>query len=190
MVWSVFWKVSQVWEPERKMALPLPSVNHRGLFGNGYNGPVAPVFAVTVIVAEADLVESATLVAVTEKPPATPPALYKPEAETVPPLALHVTEVFEVPVTEAVNCCVPPACNDAEVGEIVTATTDCAVAVTCAEADFVESAVLVAVTVYVPAVFGAVYNPEAETVPALALHVTAVFEIPVTVAVNCCVAPV
>jgi hypothetical protein len=49
-----------------------------------------------------------------------------------------------VPVTVAVNCCVPPVVNDAEVGEIETAT---AVTVTVAEADLVLSAALVAVTV-------------------------------------------
>ena len=49
------------------------------------------------------------------------------------------------PVTVAVNCCVAPICSDAEVGLIVIATgID---TVTVAEADFVESATLVAVTV-------------------------------------------
>jgi hypothetical protein len=44
---------------------------------------------------------------------------------------------------------------EADVGEIVTAT-DGAVTVTCADAVLVESATLVAVTVKVPTVFGAV----------------------------------
>lgn len=34
------------------------------------------------------------------------------------------------------------------------------------------------------------YSPEVETEPAVADQVTAVFELPVTVEVNCCVAPV
>jgi hypothetical protein len=106
---------------------------------------------------------------------------------TVPPVADQVTAVFVVPVTVAVNCCVPPVSNEAEVGLIVTAT---AVTVTVAEADLVVSATLVAVTVYVPAVPGAVYRPLVLTVPPVADQVTAVFVLPVTVAVNCCVEPV
>ena len=54
------------------------------------------------------------------------------------------------------------------------------------------AAELVAVTVTVCCVAieaGAVYRPVAETVPTagLTVHVTAVFELPVTVAVSCCV---
>ena len=122
------WKLSQVWDPDRKMALPLPSVSHPGLFAKGCKGPVAPALALTVTDADADLVVSATLVAVTEKVPAVTPALYTPDAETMPPVALQVTAVLDVPVTVALNCCVAPACNDVEVGEIVT-TTGGAVAV-------------------------------------------------------------
>jgi hypothetical protein len=48
-----------------------------------------------------------------------------------------------VPVTLAVNCCVPPVCKEAEVGLMLTAT---AVTVTVADADFVVSATLVAFT--------------------------------------------
>jgi len=40
----------------------------------------------------------------------------------------------------------------------------------------------------VPAVEGAVNRPELETVPPVADHVMLVLELPVTVAVNCCVA--
>lgn len=36
------------------------------------------------------------------------------------PLTSHVTPVFVVPLTEAVNCCVTPVCNVALAGEIVT----------------------------------------------------------------------
>jgi hypothetical protein len=68
------------------------------------------------------------------------------------------------------------------------------VTVTCAEADFEGSATEVAVTVTemeLPEMLeGAVYNPLALTVPPpLADQVTLVLEVPVTVAVNCCVTP-
>jgi hypothetical protein len=114
-------------------------------------------------------------------------AVYSPEDDTVPPVALHVTAVLSEPVTVAVNCCVAPGASAAEVGERVTTTPAGAVTVTAAEADFVVSTALVAVTLYVPAVLGAVYRPVAETVPPVALHVTAPLLEPVTVAVNCCV---
>jgi hypothetical protein len=60
----------------------------------------------------------------------------------------------------------------------------------------VVSALLVTLTVCEPAAAGAVYNPTVETVPTVVLppdtpstdHVTAVLVVPVTVAVNCCVA--
>ncbi len=61
--------------------------------------------------------------------------------------------------------------------------------VTADEADLVLSAALVAVTVYGPAVLGAVYRPLEEMVPPLVDQLTAVFVVPLTVAVNCCVAP-
>ena len=59
------------------------------------------------------------------------------------------------PLTVAVNCRVALVKSEAEVGEMVTATTG-ALTVTVAEADLVLSATLVAVTVKVPAVPGAV----------------------------------
>lgn len=99
----------------------------------------------------------------------------------VPPVALHVTAVLVVPVTVAVNCCVRPVRSATDVGLTVTPT---AVTVTVADADFVGSAALVALTVYVPAVAGAVYKPELVTVPPVALQVTAVFVVPTTLAVN------
>jgi hypothetical protein len=108
----------------------------------------------------------------------------------VPPVAVQVTAVFELPVTVAVNCCVLLVCRLAELGLIVIDTTGgVAVTVTAAEAALVVSAALVAVTVNVPAVAGAVYNPLAVMVPPVAVHVTPAFELPVTVAVNCCVPP-
>jgi hypothetical protein len=65
------------------------------------------------------------------------------------------------------------------------------VTVTVAEALWLGSAWLVAVTVTVVLALtvGAVKSPELETDPAAADQVTAVFVVPVTVAVNCWVAP-
>ena len=75
----------------------------------------------------------------------------------MPPVAVQVTAVFELPVTVAVNCCVLLVCRLAELGLIVIDTTGgVAVTVTAAEAALVVSAALVAVTVNVPAVAGAV----------------------------------
>jgi hypothetical protein len=67
-----------------------------------------------------------------------------------------VTPVLLEPVTVAVNCCVLLVRIDVEGGEMVTATSGGVLTVTIAEADFVLSAVLLAVTVYVPAALGAV----------------------------------
>ena len=61
-------------------------------------------------------------------------------------MADQVTAVLLLPLTAAVNCCVPLVCSEAEVGEIVTDTTGAALTVTVAEADLVVSAALVAVT--------------------------------------------
>src|SRR5713101_2864125 len=60
-----------------------------------------------------------------------------------------------------------------------------------ADALWVGAATLVAVTVTVVAAFtdGAVNNPDADTVPALADQVTAVWLVPLTLALNCCEAP-
>ena len=77
-----------------------------------------------------------------------PGAVYRPELETVPtvalppvtPLTCQVTVVLLVFCTVAVNCCVPPTATVADAGEIVTLTGAAAVIVTCAEADFVASA--------------------------------------------------
>ena len=96
-----------------------------------------------------------------------------------------------MPVTVAVNCCVPPVMREAEVGLMLTAIGGGGAAtVTVAVANLVVSATLVARTVNVPAAAGAVYRPLVETVPPVADQVTAVLEVPVTVAVNCCVLPV
>ena len=68
---------------------------------------------------------------------------------------------------------------------------DDAVTVTAALPDLVGSAALVAVTVaaVVEETVGAVYNPEFETVPGDAVQVTATFEVLLTSAVNCWIAP-
>jgi hypothetical protein len=60
------------------------------------------------------------------------------------PATVHVTAVFVVPVTVAVNCCVPRRITVAEVGETVIAT---GVMVTVAVADLVLSACEVETTV-------------------------------------------
>ncbi len=72
----------------------------------------------------------------------------------------------------------------------VTDTATGTVTVTVAEADLELSATLVALTVYVPGVPGAVYKPVLLTAPPVADHVTDVLAEPVTVAVNCWVLPV
>src|SRR6185369_13820656 len=61
--------------------------------------------------------------------------------------------------------------------------------VTFAVADLVESACDFAVTAKLPAVAPAVKRPDDVIVPPVALQVTAGLDVPVTVAVNCCVAP-
>jgi hypothetical protein len=101
---------------------------------------------------------------------------------------LHVTAVFDVPVTVALNWCVPP--SSTLTADSVTATltgTWC----TSAEPDFVGSNCSLATTVTVASLgmdAGAVYIPDAVMVPQpvpVQLHVTAVEDVFVTVAVNC-----
>ena len=119
------------------------------------------------------MVESATLVAVTVTvvPEPTPAKDKSPVLEMVPELALHVTEVFVVFTTVAVNCSVKPDGTDAVFGETLTDTAG-AVTVMVAFPVFVVSCELVAVTLTDPAVAGAVNFPFASIVPALADHVT------------------
>jgi hypothetical protein len=72
----------------------------------------------------------------------------RPEFEMVPAVAVQVTDVFELPLTVAVNCRVAPVCTEVEVGEIETVTPDVeAVTLTVADADLLGSATLVARTV-------------------------------------------
>lgn len=146
----------------------------------------------SVTVAEADFDLSALLVAVTLIVPAVPPAVNRPAGETEPPDADHVTDLSAtLPCTAAVNCCVASVRMLAVVGEIETPVTVGALTVTEAEADFDLSARLVAVTVTLPAVAGAVSTPAALIVPAEVDHVMPLLEtVPVTLAVNCCEPPV
>ena len=77
---------------------------------------------VTATAAEADLLVSATLVAVTTKLPGFIGAAYVPSEEMLPPLARQVTEVLLVPLTLAANCWLLPHCSDVELGITATAT--------------------------------------------------------------------
>jgi hypothetical protein len=137
-----------------------------------------------------------------------PGAVYSPVAEIVPivelpptvPLTLHVTDVFVEFTTVAVNCCAAAGATVTLDGATLTVTGGGAggETVTVAEPMAVGLAALVACTVTVAGLgiaAGAVYNPEAEIVPTVALppatpptlHVTAVLLELVTVAANCLV---
>jgi hypothetical protein len=73
--------------------------------------------------------------------------VYRPLEDTLPAVADQFTAVLLLPVTVALNCCVPLLNIEADTGEIVTPTTGAALTVTFADADLVVSAALVAVTV-------------------------------------------
>src|ERR1019366_4622382 len=103
-------------------------------------------------------------------------------------LSSHVTPPLEAPPTVAVSCWVWEAVRVAESG--VSEMLTWGVSVTVALAYLVGSATLVAFTVTVCAaamLAGAVYRPAAEIVPTfgLSVHVTALLEVPPTVAVYC-----
>ena len=114
--------------------------------------------------AEADSPGSATLVAVTftvAGEGATEGAEYtadEPLVETVPhreplqpaPVTLHLTAEFELPGTLALKVCVPAVGTEAVVGLTPKATVRAATTVMDAEADFIGSATLVALTVTIP----------------------------------------
>ena len=109
----------------------------------------------TVSCADPDALVDATEVATTLKVAGegtvdgavyTPELLIEPHPE-VHPDKLQVTAVFVVPVTLAVNCCCFPVDTCAVDGDTETETDEAAVMVMLAEADFVESATDVAVTV-------------------------------------------
>ena len=113
------------------------------------------------------------------------------------PFTLQVT-VFDGepgPVTLAVNAWPAPVETVADVGE--TAITIPSVSVTMPDAAALLSALLAAVIVIVGGdgiALGAVYKPLGVIVPAFTFppatpptdHVTLLFEVPVTVAWNCC----
>jgi hypothetical protein len=142
-----------------------------------------------VTLAEAVFVASATEVAVTAKPPVVVPAVNNPPLDTVPPVAVQVTPVFELPVTVAENCRVCPGCKVTLVGDTEICTLGAACTVTAAVPDLLESATEVAVTVKLPGVAPAVKTPPADIVPPVAVQVTEVLEDPVTEAVNVCWPP-
>src|SRR5438034_1297839 len=117
------------------------------------------------------------------------------------PSTSHVTLVLLLPVTVGVNVIVWPGVNPPRFGAIVTETFGAGVMVTLAVSDFVLSATEIAFTVTgfdAGTVVGAVKSPVALIVPAVELppvtlftcHVTAVFDVFVTVAVNRCAWPV
>ena len=129
--------------------------------------PAPPIKAV----AEADLVGSLWLVAVTVAVRGDPGAVYSPPVVIVPCVVVHVTPAFPVPVTDATNCCVPLTGKLTIFGLIVT-TTPGEVTVMFAEADLLGSAALVAFTVTVPGVAGAVNKPFELMLPADADQIT------------------
>jgi hypothetical protein len=101
-------------------------------------------------------------------------------------VAVQVTRVLELPLTEALNFNDSTGNNDADEGLILTATNAAAGAwiVIAAVADFVLSARLVAVTVAVPGLLPAVNTPAGVIVPPVAVHVTLVSLVPVTLALK------
>lgn len=115
--------------------------------------------AATVMVAVADLVVSATLVAVTVAVPAVEDAVKRPELLMVPEEVFQVTDLLVVPpCMETASWSVPPVSTEADAGdtEIEDTATGAAVTVTLAEEDLVASTALVAVTVAEPVFAGAV----------------------------------
>jgi len=139
----------------------------------------------------------------------TPPgATNKPEVEINPvacvppvtPLTCQVTAVLATPFTAAVNCCVAKIATLVGFGVTATVIDTCCPTVTVADPESAGFADETAATVTVDGLgmeFGAVYNPVALIVPTVALppvtlftcQVTEVFVVPVTLAMNCFVAP-
>jgi hypothetical protein len=138
---------------------------------------------------------SATLVAVTFTlvVEATLGAVNKPVGEIVPFELDQVTAGFEALLTVAENCCVPAEATVADVGFIETETEAGATGSTETDACalFEGSATLVAMTItlVVEVTVGAVNMPSGETFPLEADQVTAVFEVLLTLAENCCQPP-
>ena len=136
---------------------------------------------------------SAALVAViiTFVDEATLGAVNIPVEETLPFDADQVTAAFEVLLTVAENCCVLPEATWMDVGD-TEIPTEGGVAggltITEVAADLLASAILVACTMTFIAevTFGAVNIPLVEILPAEDDQATAVFEVLLTVAENCC----
>lgn len=113
------------------------------------------------------------------------------------PFTYHFTPVLVVPETVAANCLDWPPATEALVGEMETEIELAEESrLTAADADFVESAALLAVTVTEEpdgTVLGVLYKPVDEIVPTVELppctpfthHVTPVFVVPLTLAENC-----
>jgi hypothetical protein len=133
-------------------------------------------------------------------------ATYSPELEIKPllllppvvPLTCHVTAVLVIPFTAAVHCWVVKMAT--EMGFGVTLTETCCAIVTIANEETEEFADETAATETVAGLgmeLGAVYSPAALIVPTVELppavpltcHVTVVFVVPVTRAVNCFICP-
>ena len=123
--------------------------------------------ALTETLAEVVSALSALLVAVTVSVPGCGGAVYCPVVVICPSMAFHATDLsVAVPVTEAVNCRVPPVVDEADLGVMATAVTvdagepgfdvEAVVTITFAVPDLVASALLVAVMVSTTAVVGAV----------------------------------
>jgi hypothetical protein len=113
----------------------------------------------TAIVAMADFVVSAALVAVIVAVPAVAPAEKRPFALMAPSEVFQVTDLLvAVPWIAAESCNVAPVRTEALAGVTETADTGTGAAVTVilADEDFVVSATLVAVTVAEPVFAGAV----------------------------------
>lgn len=110
---------------------------------------------------------------------------------SVPQLAAHFTPRFAVFATVAVKLALPFTATVAVAGVTVTTTFGTTVTVACA--CFVGSATLAAVTVQTPGVSGAVntigFPGDAGNVPQLALQLTPVVVVPVTVAFTVTVLP-
>lgn len=156
-------------------------------------GAAGGVGASTVTMACADCVLSAMLVAVTVTfvVEATVGAVKKPVGEIVPLEADQVTVVFEVFFTVAENCWLVPVAISADVGVIETDTARGGLTETeaCALCDGSATLVAVTVTTLVAVTAGAVNMPVDEIVPFEADQVTELFEVLLTVAENCWVAP-
>src|SRR5262252_3374842 len=149
----------------------------------------------------------ATLCAVTITPPegTAAGAVYIPAEEMVPtvgfppaaPFTSHVTELFVVPETVALNGCDWPTCSVALVGNMDTEIDGGAGLMVTGALPVAEvCATLCAVTITPPegTAAGAVYIPAEEMVPTVGFppaapftsHVTELFVVPETVALNGC----